>query len=400
MSSRRKFIRSVAGGLAGGLTPSKVLGANDRIRLGFIGVGERGMELAREAALCSNTEVSAVADVYSRRREMALELLPQARGFEDARRLLDDAHIDAVVIATPPHLHGQYVLAALDAGKHIYVERTLAFDIDEAQRVRRACQQSAGKLMVQVGHQACSSGLMTDALKFVQSGKLGKITMIEAHMFRNTPHGKPQWARPVYPDMTPEHICWEAFLGSAPKREFDAYRYANWRLFWDYSGGNVFENMSQQAAFWFRALNLPVPLAATMRGGILRWKDGREVPDSMSVVLEFSDDLLFSWISGFGNNQLGVGESVLGTDGTILKSQQIRFLPQKVNQPKGEEILGDTPTPPRAHLQNFLDAIRSGHKPNCCFELGYRVSVACRMAVESYRQQRTIRWDASREELI
>ena len=241
---------------------------------------------------------------------------------------------------------------------------------------------------------------MRDAVNFLKTGNVGKITAIHAHMYRNTPHGKPQWARPVFPDMTPENIMWKAFLGEAPAREFDANRYINWRFFWDYSGGNVYENMCHQLAFWYKVMGLKIPAAANMTGGVYLWKDGREVPDTMNVTLELSEEILFSWDSGFGNNQLGSTEDVLGTDGTISKSQQIRYLPQKVNRPDGAEMLGSTRTAPNAHMQNFLDAIRSGQEPNCPFELGFRVSMACRMAVESYRQQRPVRWDAAKEEII
>jgi predicted dehydrogenase len=400
MNSRRNFIGRVATGLAGSLAPSTVLGANGRVRLGIIGVGDRGMELVREAMQCPNAEVAAFADIYTRRLEAARQVAPAEKTYLDYRYLLDDNSVDAVLIATPQHLHCEHFVASLEAGKHVYQEKTMAFTVEHAKRMRAAYQKVAGKLAVQIGHQGCSSGLMEDATAFVKSGRLGKLTLIESHMFRNTPHGKPQWSRPLYPDMTPENILWNQFLGEAPKRDFDANRYANWRLFWDYSGGNVYENMCHQLAFWYRPLALQIPRAVTMTGGIYLWKDGREVPDTMSVTMEHAEEVMFSWLSGFGNNQLGVAESVLGTDGTIIKSQQIRFTPQKVNQPKGEEALGQSRTPPRAHMQNFLDCIRSGKEPNCPFELGFRVSIACRMAVESYRRQRTVRWDAVKEEII
>ena len=116
-----------------------------------------------------------------------------------------------------------------------------------------------------------------------------------------------------------------------------------------------------------------------LQGKIYRWQDGREVPDTMNVVMEH-DSLLFSWDSGFGNNQPGITEDVLGTDGTISKSQQIRYLPQKVNRPDGTEMMGSTRTAPNAHMQNFLDSIRSGKETNCPFDVGFRVSIACRMA--------------------
>jgi hypothetical protein len=137
-----------------------------------------------------------------------------------------------------------------------------------------------------------------------------------------------------------------------------------------------------------------------MTGGVYLWKDGREVPDTMNVSLEHPEEILFTWDSGFGNNHLNYGEYVLGTDGTIASSQQIRYLPQKVNRPDGVEILGRTPTPPHAHMQNFLDCTRSGKEPNCPFDVGFRVSIACRMAVDSYRQGRTLRWDPVKEDIV
>jgi hypothetical protein len=120
----------------------------------------------------------------------------------------------------------------------------------------------------------------------------------------------------------------------------------------------------------------------------------------MAVSMEHPEEILFSWDSGFGNNQLGVTEEVLGTDGTISRGQQIRYLPQKVNRPQGTEMLGHAPTPPRAHMQNFFDCIRSGKETNCPFDLGYRVSITCRMAVESYRQVRIVHWDPNTEEIV
>ena len=400
MHSRRHFIGKMASGIAGTIAaPGSVLGANDQIRLGLIGAGARGIDLVREALGCSNTSLVAFADVYKERLDQAVRLAPDAVTYPDYRYLLDNKDVDAVLIATPQHLHGSQLISALESGKHVYVEKTLAFTVEDAKRAR-AVRQKANDLVVEIGHQWCSSGKIRDAAEYIASGKVGRITAIRGQMFRNTPRGKPQWARPVYPTMTEDTIEWTAFLGDTPERPFDADRFTNWRLFEDYSGGNVHENMSQQLAFWYKVLGLSIPQAVTMTGGVYLWKDGREVPDTMSVSMEHSEELLFTWDSGFGNNQPGTGETVLGTDGTISHSQQIRYLPQKVNRPDGVELLGHTPTPPRAMMQNFLNCIRSGGEPDCGFDLGFRVSVACRMAVESYRQARTVRWDPEREEII
>jgi predicted dehydrogenase len=230
---------------------------------------------------------------------------------------------------------------------------------------------------------------------------MGKVTFIQARMYRNTPHGKPQWARPVYPDMTPENIHWKAFLGESPELPFDAHRFVNWRYFWDYSGGSVFENMSHQLAFWYKTMGLRIPRAVTMTGGIYLWKDGREVPDTMTVAMEHEEELLYTWDCGFGNERLSVTEDVMGTAGTISRTPQtIRYAPEKKNRPDGNEMVGVTKTDPKAHMQNFFELVRGNREPNCPFELGYRVSIACRMAVESYRQQRTVRWDPIGEEIV
>ena len=399
MQSRRNFIGKVATGLAGTLAASNVLGAGERVRLGVIGMGARGTELLREALACPNTECLGIADVYTKRLEEAQAMAPSAKGFLDFRRLLDDRSLDAVLIATPPHLHAEQFVASLEAGKHVYQERTMAFTVEDAKRMR-AAHQRTGNLAVQVGHQTCSSGQVDDAATFLQPELMGKITGIRAHFYRNTPHGKPQWARPVYPDMTPDNIAWESFLGGAPKREFDPNRFQNWRLFLDYSGGSVTENLSTQLAFWYKLLGLQIPGAVTMAGGLYLWKDGREVPDTIHVSLEHHEEMLVSWDSGFGNNQLGVAEEVLGTNGAISKGQQIRYTPQKVNRPGANEMMGTARTEPRAHMQNFLETIRGRQETNCPFEVGFRVSIACRMALESYFQQRTVLWDAAREEIV
>lgn len=400
MASRRNFLSTVASGLATSLAaPASVLGSNNRIRVGIIGPGSRGQELMRQALACENVEITAAADVYTRRLEEAKAIAPQAKTFSDYRSILEDPSIDAVLIATPQHLHCEHFVAALEAGKHVYLEKTMAFTVAHAKKMRGAFRRASGRV-VQIGHQSCASGMMADALAFLASEPMGKITAIHMTMYRNTPHGCPQWARPVYPDMTPENIVWKAFLGEAPERPFDANRYINWRFFWDYSGGNVYENMCHQIAFWYKALNLSIPRRAATTGGMYLWKDGREVPDTMCVTLEQPEEILISWNSGFGNNHLGSGEDVLGTDGTIQKASQIRYTPQRVNVRDRAERLGTSRAPQHALMEDFFRCILNDGEPACPFDLGFRVSIACRMAVESYRQGRSVAWNEQLEEIV
>jgi predicted dehydrogenase len=258
----------------------------------------------------------------------------------------------------------------------------------------------ASKQVVQVGHQACSSGHAADVHQFLADPqRMGKITAIAMHAHRNTPAGKPQWSRPAMltPELHAAALDWRAFDAN---REFDANRFVHWRYFWDYSGGTVFEHMSQQLSFWYKTLDLTIPRSATMKGGTYLWNDGREVPDTVSVTLDQPEDLMISWASGLGNNHMGVAEEVLGTNGTISRASQVRYTPQKVNRPDLREIAGRSAHTPQSHMQDFIDAIRLDREPSCSFELGYRVSIACRMAIESYRQDRTVRWDPRREEIV
>jgi predicted dehydrogenase len=350
---------------------------------------------------CQNTDFVAAADIYTEQLAKARAKIPGIKTYLDHKSMLEDKSIDAVLIATPQHLHCQHFVDSITAGKHVYQEKTMAFTVAHAKRMRAAYLPVKGKQTVQIGHQSCSFGQVADAIEFLRDNKLGKITALDAMMYRNTPHGQPQWSRPVTPTMTSENILWNKFLGEAPRAPFDPNRYINWRFFWDYSGGNVYENMCHQVAFWYKVLGLQIPRAVTMTGGLYLWKDGREVPDTMNVSMEQPENLLFSWLSGFGNNSPGMTEQVLGDDGSIFKStDEIRYAPEKVNRPSGQRLTGTTPTAPHAHMQNFLDCIRSSKETNCPFEIGFNVAVACRMAVESYRQKRTLRWETQKEEIV
>lgn len=397
MSSRRSFLATSS---VSALAAQRAAGANDRIRLGIIGPGARGTELIKDALAIPGVELAMAADVYTTRLREVEALVPGVKTALDYRRVLDEKDIDAVLIATPQHLHAQHFSATMDANKHCYQEKTMAFSVAHAKQMRAAYKKRP-KLSVQIGHQSCSFGQVEDVRNFLSGNKLGKITMIQANMFRNSPHDKPQWTRDVKGDMTPENILWESFQGDAPKKGFDANRYVNWRFFWEYSGGNVYENMCHQYSFWTKMLDLKIPSAVTMRGGIYLWKDGREVPDTMAVSIEHPEEMMFNWNSGFGNEHLGMSEYVLGTDGTIMKdTKTVQLMPQAVNRPAFAASTGTTPTPRGAHMKNFIDCIRESKATNCPFDVGFRTSIACRMAVDSYRLGKTLKWDAAKEEVV
>ena len=228
---RRSFLASAAAGAAAvTLAPSRVLGANNRVRIGIIGSGSRGQEDMRAAIAVPDVEFVAIADVYSRHRDEAKAIAPNAEVYDDPRRLLDRKDIDGVIVATPLFLHSKYFHDTLASGKDLYCEKTMTWDIAEAIACRKAAETT--KQVIQIGMQHESEGDHADAKEWVQQGLPGKITMVEAWMSRNTPHGHGQWVRPVPSDCNPQHVGWDLFLNDRPKEPFNGNRFINWRLFW------------------------------------------------------------------------------------------------------------------------------------------------------------------------
>jgi ASC-1-like (ASCH) protein len=390
-----------------GLFPSsRVLGANDRIRIGLIGAGGRGTEIFKVALKCPNVEGVAAADVYTRRLDELKASIPAITTYRDFRKLLDDKSIDAVLIATPQHLHALNFVPAIQAGKDVYQEKTMAFNPDQGKRMRKALEGS-GRI-VQVGIQSTSSPTIGQVREYLKPEHIGLITQLHTFHYRNAPYGG--WKRAVPADCDAQHVDWKAFEGEAKEYPFDPNRLINWRFFWDYSGGNVFENMVHQVGFWFKLLHLKIPPKVTMVGANYLSPD-MQVPDTMDVSMIQQEKILFTWNSMFGNNLFGEGyDQVLGNKGTIIRVEDsdVRYAPQeKKSAPpsvgeapgKGPDIVGMSDTTV-LHMQNFFDCVRSRKETNCPFDLGFRSAVACRMAVESYRQGRTVSWDEQKEEIV
>lgn len=392
---RRDFIKATAMGAAVALSPGeRVLGANNRVRLGIIGPGDRGKGIMGEAMRCKDTEFVAVADVYERRHDEAKRMAPGVKTYFDYRKLLGDKDVDAVLIATPLHLHARQALDALAAGKDVYCEKTMTWSIEEAKQVRDAARKT--NRVISVGMQHSSSNRLRQVQELLSSQKMGHITQIRSYMSRNSPRDKPQWSRAVPADCTPDKVRWELFQPADRPRGFDANRFINWRFFWEYSGGNITENMVHQVGFWIKALDLSIPIAATMSGGVFLWKDGREVPDTISVSLEFPKELIFTWTSNFGNSRYAFGDAALGTEGTVeVEGGQARYLPEKATYADGVPAEGKATG--ESHMQNFIDCVRNRKEPNAPVELGYRAAIACHLSNLAYREKRRVCWDPARE---
>ncbi len=401
--NRRNFLGNAGKTIAAAAAwPSlRALGANNRIRIGLIGAGDRGQQDLMDALEQPNVECVAVADVYSGRREQMKAKLPGIETYDDPMRLLGRKDIDAVINATPLHLHARYFLAALAAGKDLYSEKTMTWDIEEAGTCLKAVH--ASKQVVQLGLQHESSGELKDAKNWIRQGQVGKVTMVEAWMSRNTPRGQGQWVRPVPADCNPEHVNWKLFLGDRPPMKFDAYKFINWRLFWEFSGGNVTENMVHQIAWITSALGLELPRAASMTGGVFSEPDGRQVPDTIAVSLDYPGVVVL-WQSTFSNSHYGLGEHFLGSSGTIehvsgstdmvtgKTSDGVIFYPEKANNPDGAVVRGESAG--QNHMANWFESIRSrSQATNAPVETGYRSAIAAHMANLAYRHQTRVTLD-------
>jgi len=399
-NTRRDFVKQSVLGTAALLAypPARVLGANDRVRVGMIGVGGRGQELLKQVLELRDVQLVAIADVYSRRREEAKKTAPGIQTLDDHRRLLDMHDIDGVIVASPLHIHARHFMDTLAAGKDLYAEKTMTWSIPEADQCLQAAKKS--DRVIQIGLQHESSGALADTKKWIKDGLVGKITQVESWMSRNTPHGKGQWVRPVPTDCTPQNVNWAAFLNGRPDRPFDPFKLINWRLFWEFSGGNVTENMVHQIAWIMTALDLPLPSAAYMAGGVFSEKDGREVPDTIAVTLDFPNDTVVTWQSTFNNSCYGLGEHFLGSDGTIEhvagandmvrdnSGERTRYFPEKVNRAQGAALIGKSAD--QNHMANWVECMRTRKAPNASVDIGYRSAIAAHMANLAYRRKERV----------
>jgi len=410
MSNRRAFLRQLVGGAAwvagSGLVASRrVLGANERIRIGLIGAGSRGKEIFRAALRCANIEAVAVADVYTRHPDEVKTLVPGIKTCRDFRQLLDDKTIDAVLIATPQHQHALNFVPAIQARKDVYQEKTMAFNPKHAKRMRQALEGSGR--VVQIGMQMNSGPGISRVRELATAERMGTITAIQAHHYRNAPYGG--WLREIPSDCDPQHVDWPAFEGEAKRHPFDPQRYMNWRFYWDYSGGNVFENMVHQVGFWYQVLGLSIPETVTMTGANYL-SPKMEVPDTMNVTMNHREKILFTWSSMFSNAYYGETHDFLfGTKGTVVhdESDKVLYLPgggkTDETRARSSEQAPDTSgylDSTGQHMQNFFDCVRSRNEPICPFSMGFRSAIACQMAIASYRQGRTVRWDPQAEEIV
>jgi predicted dehydrogenase len=435
--TRRDFVRRSVGAataltagplLVGTRAGAQVAGANDTVGLGVIGAGIRGEILLRTAKNLPGVRVLEVSDVYDGHFERTREIFGDTvRTNRDYRRMLDNPDVHGVVIVTPDHLHRQMTLDAFAAGKDVYIEKPMTYRWDEGPEIIATARDR--QRMVVVGSQYESMPANAQAREIITSGRIGKVTLVGGAVHRNTPTGA--WYYPVAPDASPETIDWDRFLGPAPKRPFDARRFFQWRLFWDYSGGLPTDLFVHLVTATHVLMDVKMPSRVSAFGGILHWKD-REVPDQVTAMAEYDEGFTLSLSATANNNHQMPLLTFYGTEGTleyhgtrlVLHQEPIlenygystAHFPQRVRErffeqhdvdpqtrrpratatkkaPPSETI--DTPgrDSTELHLAKFVDSIRSRKPPVQDAEMGHLCATVGHMCNISLRQKTIARWD-------
>jgi predicted dehydrogenase len=428
---RRTFL-GASGMLAGGAalattarSYANILGANDRISLGHIGIGNRGRELVQIAGALKdrhNVEMTAVCDLWRVNRERAVEANTKhygraPRAYPHLEDLLALRDVDAVLISTPEHSHSPILRMAAEAGKDAYVEKPMGNVLDELKAARAAVR--AGKRIVQVGTQHRSEPYPRAACALVHGGALGEVSKVEVEW---NYHG-PRWrGRPEVRQIREEDTDWRKWLLTKPYRPFDPRVYFEFRLYREFSSGIPDQWMSHgiDLVHWFMRDSFPRSVVA--HGGVFAWRDGRENPDTFQTLLEYPKGFLVSYSTSFGNDAPGFTR-YMGKQATLVNiggegSPRYQLVEEKGNHEDDSNIdaqrpatyvqlPGETKVPPMSiddlsleHMANWFECLRARTDPHCTVEDGFAHSVACTMAAESYWSGRKVYWDAAGEEIL
>jgi predicted dehydrogenase len=413
-STRRTFVKT--GIAAAGTTAiyhrnvhARILGANDRINIGCIGLGGRGTSVMRETKKIGETtrpaQIVAVCDVYRKRLNRAKELSGAELATLDYREVIARKDIDSVIIATPDHWHAPMAIDAMKAGKDVYCEKPMTRTVEEARKFYEAAK--ATNRVVQIGSQTTSSDQWWKARKAIEDGMIGQLLMSQGSYHRNSIEG--EWNYEIDPNAGPQgkgddFIDWTAWLGSAPKRAFSGERFFRFRKYWDYSGGiatDLFYHVVAPLNICWGEAQFPHKVMAS--GGTYVFKDGREVPDTFHLIAEFAKGHSLVLSSSMANSQHIPG-LIRGHEGTIMMVPQgafegrvdhITVTPERIAKKKFVEKWGQEevklPTEARElHMENFLRCVKTREKTVLDALTGYKAMTTIAMAVQSYREGRVL----------
>ncbi|PRY27752.1 putative dehydrogenase [Spirosoma oryzae] len=443
MEDRRSFIKKSAAGLSlAGLGMSfsassyaRILGSNDRVRVGIIGFSDRFRQSLAPAFMANAKDTNfafvGVSDIWSRRRDEAEQFL-KGKGWNDSAffkarnndELLDRKDVDAVIISTADFQHALHCVDAVESGRDVYVEKPFAESLDDARKAVKAVEKS--KKIVQVGSQRRSAPNYHEANDFIRSGKFGDISMVEMTWNVNQPG---RWRRPkLVSEIRKEDTDWDRYQLNRPKAAWDPRKYLEYRLFYPYSSGIPGQWMSHQidTVHWFSGLEHPRSVVAN--GGVYVWKDGRVNPDTFTAVFDYGPDndkskgfqVLYS--SRMHNEAGGTKEYYYSNGGMInLDTNKVspegglteRFAKEMDMKPNllptmslGEgakvETSANTGGDPMTtlHMRNWMDCVRSRKEPNAPARAGFNHSVANIMATTALHTGKRVTWDSTKQDMI
>jgi predicted dehydrogenase len=388
---RRKFLKdslNVTAALTAAplLAPSTAWSANDRPAYGVIGTGGRGRYVSSVFQKLG-AQCVALCDVYQPYLELARKDAPQAKTYVDYNELLAQTGLDFVLIATPDHQHCPNLLAALAAGKDAYLEKPMSHSLEESQRMIRAVRSS--NRIVQVGMQRRSAPVIHRVKALIDAGMLGRVSL-----------AKPLWnwnvARPLNNSPLPGQLDWFRFQGPAERRTLEPMRFRSWRLFWDYSGGNMTDQGTHlmDVTQWFT--NTTQPSSAICYGQVQK-TTGAEAPDVFCAVFEYPKHMV-TWTLNYCNSyQNGWSIEFEGDEGTlILDEEGFRIYKEPWARKENREpiYVAREGVPIEAHVQNFLDCIKSRQQPNCPVEVGASAVSGPHLANIAYHKDRRVKLNA------
>jgi predicted dehydrogenase len=419
--TRRDFTKTAAAaGVSTALGYSRILGANDRVRVGFIALGNRGDQVLDAFLKQEDCEVPAVCDIYQPYIDFASKKIGSSpKQFKDYRRLLELKDLDAVAINTPDHWHALQMIHACEAGKDVYVEKPLSLTVAEGRAMVNAARKH--KRVTQVGIHRRSSQFIKEACDVVKSGYIGKVMMVRAFHIQN------EWPKGIgnpADGAPPADFDWEAWLGPAPKRAYNKNRtFYRFRWFWDYSGGQLTNFGVHYLDTIHQGLGVQTPLAVTAMGGRLAIEDNREIPDTMEVSWLYPNNVMVTFTQINANAHaagLNRGEiEFRGAKGTVyVQSNGYEVVPDAISPneffartpldrsldrwnrgsaPVIEAKKGTGDADTKHHARNFLDCVKSRKEANCDIEIGHRSTSAPLIGNIAYKTKAYLEWDAQAE---
>jgi predicted dehydrogenase len=395
---RRKFLRdTTAAAFIGCLTPGRVLGANERIRLGAIGTGGRSRKsLIPIHRNQPDTEFVAICDVYE---PNLLRTAEEATGrnvkqYPDYRSILDDKNIDAVVIGSPDHWHAKMVMDAVAAGKDVYVEKPVTHSLEEGDALIRAVEASGR--VVQTGTQQRSWPHFIEGKRIIDSGKLGRITFARMWWFQNYA------ANAVPSKLDYGKLDQKRWLGSARQQEITPMKFAWWRWFWDFGGGALTDLMSHwiDVVHWYMGVTTPSSVVTSASRYVLEW----ECPDTITCVLDYPKGFSVTYHGAMTSSIDDGGLEIRGTKGTMkLDRSRLAVYPEsgeligRMEKGKPEILIESRRDGTIDHIRNFLDCVKSRKSPTANIKVAVEAARAAHLGNLALRQDRRVRWNAQQE---